>query len=217
MPKVKKPVIFIDLDGTILDVSERIYQVYKDILRKKERKYLSKDIYLKLKKDNLPIKGILERTKAEDIFSYFRKEWKKEIEKTCYLSLDKLSETEKKILLQLKKEHRLVLVTLRNYPKRLIKQLKEKKINNLFDIILTKPSENSGSRRKFKYDLIKKYGVYDKNSIIIGDTETDILTGKKLGIKTVAITKGMRNRNFLKKYKPDFLIKKLSEIKKCNF
>jgi len=61
--------------------------------------------------------------------------------------------------------------------------------------------------------LLKKYGKFSKNSIIVGDTETDILMGKHLVIKTIAVSSGMRNRKFLKKYKPDILIKDFSEIK----
>jgi len=37
--------------------------------------------------------------------------------------------------------------------------------------------------------------------------------GKHLVIKTIAVSSGMRNRKFLKKYKPDILIKDFSEIK----
>lgn len=61
--------------------------------------------------------------------------------------------------------------------------------------------------------MIKKYGRYDKNSVIVGDTETDIKTGKRLGLRTVAVTCGQRSRDFLKKHKPDILIDEISRFK----
>jgi len=58
--------LFIDLDGTILDVSKRIYYVYRDILKKKNEKYLSQKDYLRLKRGKIPIEKILGKTKAEN-------------------------------------------------------------------------------------------------------------------------------------------------------
>ena len=202
MPRTKKAKIFIDLDGTILDVSERVYRVYKDILKKQNKKYLSKNKYFKLKREKTPLKEILAKTKAESILSKFEKEWERRIEDPNYLNLDKITFAKKKTLLTLKNHYKLVLITLRSHPKRLFNQLKKKKIDKIFDNVLALSEKAQ----------IKKYGKLNKDSIIIGDTETDILAGKHLGIKTVAIISGMRSRNFLKRYKPDVLIKDFSQI-----
>jgi len=95
---MKRKTIFLDLDGVILDVSERIYRVYKNILKKYNKKFLSKDKYLKLKREKTSIEEILEKTKAEDIAIKFKREWDKEIEKPDYLALDKVSYLNKKTL-----------------------------------------------------------------------------------------------------------------------
>ncbi len=208
-----KKVIFIDLDGVILDVFERNYQVYKNILQKYNKKFLLKENYLRFKKEEISIKEILKKTKTEDIFPKFKKEWGEKIEKPYYLELDKISYLIKKTLLNLKNQYKLVLVTLRNHPRRLFNQLKKKRISKIFDEILTIPGRNHHQKWKLKYKLIKKYGNYNGGSVIIGDTETDILAGKHLGIQTVAVTNGMRSKKFLKKYKPDVLIDNFSEIK----
>lgn len=205
--------IYIDLDGTILDISERIYRVYKHILQKHNKKFLLKNDYLKLKRKRIPIEEILKKTGSEDIFRQFKREWEKEIESHYYLDLDSLSYSKRNTLLYLKNHYRLVLVTLRKYPRRLFTQLKRKKIDKIFNKTLVISTEPHRLKWKFKYRGIKKYGDYDEGSIIIGDTETDILAGKKLGIKTVAVLNGMRNRKFLKKYKPDILINDFSKIK----
>ena len=162
--------LFIDLDGTILDVSKRIYYVYRDILKKKNEKYLSQKDYLRLKRGKIPIEKILGKTKAENTSFQFKRCWRKEIEKPHYLSLDRLHRKTKKILALFKKDHRIVMITLRNHPRNLIKQLKKQSIYTLFDEILLIPKESFVPKWKIKYKLIKKYGNYNKKSIIIGDT-----------------------------------------------
>jgi len=217
MQKVKKTPLFIDLDGSILDVSERSYQVYRDILKKKNKKYLSKKDYLRMKREKMSLERILKRTKAENISSQFKKEWEKEIEKPYYLSLDRLSLRTEKALYWLKKYHRLVLITFRRHPRRLFDQLKGKKIWDFFDKILTIPAGSYRPRWQLKYRYIKKYRNYDKESIIVGDGEADILAGKKLKIRTVVIAGGMTSRKILRKHKADFIIKDLLELRKCIF
>src|SRR3989344_5031223 len=199
--------LFIDLDGPILDVSERIYRVYRDILKKKNKKYLSKKDYIRMKREKAPIEKILKKTSTEDISFQFKKAWEKEVEKPYYLSLDKLSWKIKKALSWLKKNYNLILITHRRYPGRLFKQLKENSIWDFFEEILIIPAGSYRPKWQLKYKYIKRYRDYDKKSIIIGDGETDILAGKKLKIKTVVIAGGMTSRKILKEHKPDFIIK----------
>ena len=85
---MKKEVIFIDLDGTISDVSERIYRLYREILKENNKKFVSKKDYLRLKRQKEGIKEILIKTKAEDILKKFKKEWKKNIESQNFLKFD---------------------------------------------------------------------------------------------------------------------------------
>jgi phosphoglycolate phosphatase len=210
----KKRVIFFDLDGTILDVSERNYQVYKNILKKYNRKFLSKKVYLELKRNRTPIQEILKKTNADDIIKQFKKEWDDLIEKEEYLKLDKISQNRKFFLLKLKKKYSLILVTLRHNQDALYYQLREKKLINIFHKILVISGKKAKNKWKVKLKLIKSFGKYDGNSIMVGDTESDILTGKKLGIKTVAIWSGMRNKKILKKFKPDYLFKDITKMKK---
>lgn len=49
-------------------------------------------------------------------------------------------------------------------------------------------------------------------TIMVGDTELDILCGKNAGSKTCATTFGYRDTEVLKSYNPDFLISSLTEI-----
>jgi phosphoglycolate phosphatase-like HAD superfamily hydrolase len=55
--------------------------------------------------------------------------------------------------------------------------------------------------------------VNPENSLMIGDTELDILCGKNANAKTAAVTYGYRTIERLKEFSPDYLINDLTEIK----
>ncbi|MCB9249685.1 MAG: HAD family hydrolase [Ignavibacteriales bacterium] len=62
--------------------------------------------------------------------------------------------------------------------------------------------------------ICKEVNVEPKNTLMIGDTELDILCGKSAGAKTCAVSFGYRNVEELKTYKPDYMINNLLEILK---
>ena len=47
---------------------------------------------------------------------------------------------------------------------------------------------------------------------MVGDTENDILPANTLGIKSVAVTTGIRNRQLLSKMNPTYILDGLGEI-----
>ncbi len=51
-----------------------------------------------------------------------------------------------------------------------------------------------------------------KRTFMVGDTEMDILAAKNAGVRSIAVTWGFRQREFLEKYKPDFLVSTPEEI-----
>jgi hypothetical protein len=67
------------------------------------------------------------------------------------------------------------------------------------EILVTKQKES-------KTSLVTRSTSVKPNNIFVGDTGEDILTGKILGIKTVAVSSGVLNKKVLKSYFPDYLI-----------
>ncbi len=55
--------------------------------------------------------------------------------------------------------------------------------------------------------------INPENTLMVGDTELDILCGKNANAKTVAITYGYRTLEKLKEYSPDYIIDDLIELK----
>ena len=60
--------------------------------------------------------------------------------------------------------------------------------------------------------ICKEVNVDPFNTLMVGDTELDILCGKNASSKTCAVSYGYRKIEDLKKYQPDFLIDDLKEI-----
>ena len=46
---------------------------------------------------------------------------------------------------------------------------------------------------------------------MVGDTEADIITAKKHGVKVIGVLSGIRDRASLEVYQPDWIVKDLSE------
>lgn len=54
--------------------------------------------------------------------------------------------------------------------------------------------------------------VEPENSLMVGDTELDILCGKNANAKTVAVTYGYRSVEKLKEFSPDYIVNSLCEL-----
>jgi len=203
--------IFFDLDGTLIDTSERHYKVHTDILDFYGMpNTLTKEEFWKLKKTGKKTVEILPETSKEFI-QQFLNEWLKKIENREYLRFDKLLPKCSGILSILKNKVDLVLTTLRNNKKNLFWELNNFGLTNYFKEILV----DSPLKVKNKMPLIKEYierNSKSDNFIIVGDSEVDVSSGKELGMLTVAATYGIRSKEFLMKLKPDFCLDKLFEF-----
>ncbi|MFZ1288724.1 MAG: HAD family hydrolase [Melioribacteraceae bacterium] len=62
------------------------------------------------------------------------------------------------------------------------------------------------------FKICKEVNVNPQNSLMVGDTELDILCGKNAGAKTAVVAYGYRKLEELKTYNPDFYINDLKEV-----
>jgi len=62
------------------------------------------------------------------------------------------------------------------------------------------------------FKICKEVDVDVKETLMVGDTELDILCGKNANAKTCAVSYGYREVEDIKKYNPDYLINDLKEI-----
>lgn len=204
--------IYLDLDGPILDASERYYLVYRKVMEECKAEFLPRDEYWQLKTRKTPIDEILNQTSQKIDEAQYQKRRLQLIEDREFLKHDRVFPEVYRVLDNLKKGNRLVLVTLRGLLEDLKWELDHLKLTSYFDALLTKKG-NDGSW-KVKVGLIGDDLDSSKDrqkSVVIGDTEIDILAAKHLKITNIAISRGIRTREFLLELKPDFLVESLLE------
>ncbi len=209
---------FWDLDGTILNVSDRYYYLYKDILSNAGFDFLGKEAYWQAKRDATPESEILKLSGAEAFYQDYYTWRMSLIENDYYLSLDIVHEGVIRALEYLSMRFKLILVTLRSSRIALDDQLKRLSLSQYFIDILSS-GEQQYPRWKAKYKLIQDYMSKKKGSghFIIGDSAADIKAGNKLGLKTIAVLNGIRSRRILKQLNPDIILNSAQDLLNTEF
>jgi phosphoglycolate phosphatase-like HAD superfamily hydrolase len=162
--------IFFDLDGTLIDDTERQFNCYKHTLSKLN---LESNIifneYKKLKQSSLSNKEIFEYYfPISDKNNEFNELFVKNIENINFLYQDKLFEKAVDCLQSFKKKNKIYLITNRQNSIKLNLQIKFFKINHYFESIILSRSF------KDKRDAIVFNGInISKNDIFISDNVAD--------------------------------------------
>lgn len=204
---VLKSLFFLDLDGPLLDVSAKYHRVYADILAEAGYISLDRDDYWLAKQEKVPEFDILRRTGTEALFDAYRQLRKERIETDRYLALDVLQTGALDVLDMLRGRFELVLVTLRSNRAQLEKELDALGLRQRLDLILCSGLETS-PRWRIKHDLILDTfgGQATTAAGLVGDTETDILAAKALGIFSVGVLSGIRSEAILRQARPNRII-----------
>ncbi len=196
--------IFFDFDGTLIDSHMRLYKLFQFLIPEST---LSFDEYWELKRNQIDHKTILKKYFGINNSQPFEKEWMKKIETKKYLDLDKPYEGVAEYLIYLKNKNlSLYLVTDRQLPRGVYYQLKKFGWVNFFDAILITAQKYS------KEDLIRPLISTNNADYIVGDTGKDILTGKNLKIKSIAVSNGFLSKEILEKYNPDAIFNKVTDF-----
>lgn len=212
--KFKKRILITDLDGPILNVSERHYRVYNKCIKELGGIALDKNTYWNLKRLKIPDCDILSMT--SDFCNDFKVKHNLIIEEKEMLKLDSVWEDIWDTYQSLCNRIPIVLVTLRTYSERTFWQLKSLNIYSWFCSILSHPASNINEGWKTKVELITKSALLKnidiKDCVFVGDTETDILAGKYMGMKTIGVSFGIRTKELLSAFKPDLIFDKPIEL-----
>ncbi len=198
--------LFVDLDGPILDVSQRHYQVYSDILGAFNKSPISLSQYWTKKRAHQPLSTIVSETAGADFYTEtFEQEWFDRIEAEEYLALDRLWPWAVDALVALYQNHELYCVTVRSNPDSLRKQLDRLGLTRWFQALLCRPARRNAAREKVKA-IRGEFSVVPTQGVMVGDTEADIACGKELGFVTVGVLSGIRDRERLQGTGCDYLL-----------
>ena len=110
--------ILFDLDGTILDSSERLYRLFCELIPDCT---FTKEDYWNLKRNKINHKMILEKYFSEYDFNEFNTKWLKLIEDEKYLKSDKLYDFTIPLLKSINND--IFLITARQSRKNLLEEL----------------------------------------------------------------------------------------------
>lgn len=197
--------IFFDLDGTIVNSQYRLYNLFIELCPECKMSY---NDYWKIKRGKITQKDLLIKyfNYSVEQCEFFHKIWMKRIEEEERLREDFLVTGIYKVLENLSEKYSLYVVTNRQSEERTHKELEALNIKHLFlDVMVTE-------QKKTKSQLIKERVDYSKQDFIIGDTGEDIKAAHDLGINSVAVTWGIMDEEILKQYKPDIIMREVSEI-----
>lgn len=204
--------IFFDLDGPILDVSDRHYQVYCDILKEAGQPPVSFEQYWngkRARKPHLPVAVHLSREDSVD--ADFQRKWFERIETEPYLRMDRVWPWAIDVFAGLYQHHRFYLVTVRSNPDQLKKQLDWLNLTRWFQAIVCCPARENAAQAKIE-GIRRHFNLLPQQAVIVGDTEADIDCGKELGFHTVGVLCGIRNRDHLESTRCDSLLEDIRAL-----
>lgn len=205
--------IFFDLDGTLIDYSNRHWQTYREIVGILGGHPLSKDNYWDLKRNKTDLIEVLKQSQvSHDLIKNFRERFKEGIEKPEKLSLDQNFESTVRVLNTLAEGNDLYLVSLRENYQNAVNQLRTLNIFSCFKELLISPATNDAASTKVA--LIKKRLADGEQALVVGDTEADIEVAKRLKLISVAVLSGIRNRDVLGSTGPDYILDNVSSLPK---
>lgn len=201
--------LFLDLDGTLLDVEPRNQHLHVDLVREAGGTPLPAAEYWDLKRRRVPEREILART---GISSEAAKEIAARrdllIEEEAYLRLDQPWPWVPEVLAELALLAPLVLITLRRHRDRALAQLTALGLDHRFAHILIGRSDGTAEAKAALALTVDPA----PDSILVGDTEVDVASGKALGFLTVAVASGLRDAEHLAAAAPDLLLDDLRTL-----
>jgi phosphoglycolate phosphatase len=200
--------IIFDLDGTLIDSSERMYRLFCKLIPECG---LSKEEYWEYKRNKINHKKLIEMKYPDVDFDVFNKKWMPLIESKEYLALDINYADTVQVLDKLYNNANIYLLTARQSRTALLSELTELGLINYFLEILTTDGIYT-KKEVIKKECERKPELARKDNIFVSDMGSDIALGNEMGYFTVAITHGFMNENRLLEYNPKRVIHQLSDL-----
>jgi phosphoglycolate phosphatase-like HAD superfamily hydrolase len=203
--------VFFDLDGTLSDVRQRHYRVYSDSVHVLGGQPLPMTTYWQLKRDNMAWPMVLERSGVNGNRSpEFLDAFVARIERPDYLKLDELFSGSLHTLAAIAPRFSRYLVSLRRHHDLLVTQIDRLGLAPHFEHVRSSASGPDASDTKFR--LMREELSSGEFGVIVGDTEADVRSGKRLGLMTVAVSTGVRSAEFLAKLEPTRLLTRIEDL-----
>ena len=199
--------IVFDLDGTLIDVSSRHYAVYRQVTEELRGAPLPEHDYWAMKRRRAALADVVRASGMSDDAEFARR-FERAIEEAAVLVRDTVIPGAVGALEALS-DRPLYLVSLRQHPDRATAQLESLQLAAFFE--RTAFGRPDGDVAVFKAELVRRI-VPGPVGAVVGDTEVDIALARHLGATAVAVTTGLRNRDYLVECRPDLILATVAEL-----
>ena len=201
--------LFIDLDGTLVDVSCRYYKLYRDLCQAVHLDPLPFKIYWDSRRQNMPLEHLMPEAEPATRRIY-KEQWLSLIESSHYLEYDQCVPGAVETLSAIAGRYKLFLVTMRHDRLLMERQLTRLALRDFFEQTICRSGQ---SDTRAKWELIRCHAEHKvSKAVIVGDSEEDILAGKKLGFPTIGVASGIRTQEVLQDLQPDLIIQHIGEL-----
>jgi len=202
-------VVYVDLDGTLLDFSRRHYACYMDCVVHLGGHGVPFAAYWQMKRNRASIEQLLKRSAMNAAPNLYSAEFETRIEAPEFLTLDSPYPDAGSALTDLRVlTDRVYLVTMRRNLQALDAQLRAMGMAAAFDSVIARGSSTTES----KAALIRHcHAAPNGPAAWIGDTEEDIAAARSLGSTACAVSSGIRDRRLLEAANPDIVADSLRE------
>lgn len=199
---IKKTIAF-DLDGTLIDVSLRDFQIYSDLVIWLGGQPMPYEKYWPLRRRKTDIHKILydSEISGDDLIEVFLRERGNRMEEPRYLRLDTTFPNVVNFLSDLSSKYNVCILTKR------------------YNKINTRNQLHALGLADFKCYITES----DKGKVMLeipnlymmaGDTESDIVPAKQMGIVSVAVLSGIRDLSLMIKMSPTYILDYVTDISK---
>ena len=219
---MKKKLLIFDVDGTVWDSEKDVFLSFNHTLKENAGFEISKEEFQKLAGMHLGkmFEIVLPEGKKE-LASEYEKLYKKYyIDEEHFADATDLFDGVKDTLYKFKNDGYYMAVA-SSKPKRILDKMVSRFDIEVFDYVLG--TEESNFKHKPDPDIVNyimsQVNVDKSDTVIIGDSESDILTGHNAGIDTIAVTYGYDSKENLINANPSIIIddfSKLQEIIEMN-
>lgn len=211
--------IAFDVDGTILDTLDSIIHVVNETLyangfyKVDDKEYIRKALgygsyYLIEQALIFPYNHFYDKNVTKEVLEDYLKRYMDDDG-----SLTKPYEGVVNLIKELKDEGYKV-IAYSNKPDSVLKPLMLEKFGNLFDEVLGQVEGQAPKPNpEALLNMLDKIGISKEESIYIGDSDVDVQTAKNANMKMIAVTWGFRDREFLEKLNPEYIVDDTKELK----
>ncbi len=199
--------VFFDLDGTIINSQKRLYMLFCELCP--ENKFTYQE-YWKIKRTHMIQKDFLRKyfNYSDNQIVAFNKSYLKRVEEPDLIAMDCPVDGIEVVLRQMRQKHTLYVVTNRQDYEETVREIDRLAWRDIFEHIWVTEQRNT------KAELITRHTTVSPQDVFISDTGEDIKTARQLGIRSVAVTWGVLNREVLSSYQPDMIFDVVSDLKK---